>query len=139
MHRETNRFWPRALGTTPWGMLGWLRRHLPAAGRYRLRLVDDATPTDVASAVAATTAALTAQRPVPMLVGSLIPRHCVLAVSVHEPDRGHWRVYEPSSGSVRLVDPAWVSTRALRPVLGFARLHAVLLPAEVTERGWSGR
>ena len=48
VHRESNRFWPQALGTTPWGMVGWLRRHAPAAGPYRVRLVDDTSAADLA-------------------------------------------------------------------------------------------
>ena len=53
VHRETNRFWPRALGTTPWGAVRWLRDHVPAAGRHRVRLVDDTSAGDVADVLAA--------------------------------------------------------------------------------------
>lgn len=125
VHRETNRFWPRALGTTPWGMVGWLRRNVPSAGRYRVRLVDDVSVTDVAAAVEAVDGALVAGRPVPLLVGTLAPRHYVLALARHGDG---WRVYEPSTGSVRVLDLSLVAARRLRPVLGFDRLHAVLLP-----------
>jgi hypothetical protein len=52
VHRQSTRFWPRALGTTPWGMVGWLRRHSPAAGPYRVRLVDDVSAADVDDALA---------------------------------------------------------------------------------------
>ncbi|MGQ0573467.1 MAG: hypothetical protein ACT4RN_04590 [Pseudonocardia sp.] len=126
VHRESNRFWPRALGTTPWAMAAWLRRHVPAAGRYRVRLVDDVSTADAAAAVAAVTVVLDAGRPVPLLVGTLIPRHYVLAVGR---DARGWRVYEPSSGSVRPLDPDLVAARALRPALGWDRLHAALLPS----------
>jgi hypothetical protein len=126
VHRETNRFWPRALGTSPWGAVRWLREHVPAAGRYRVRLVDDASPGDVAEVLAAVGAALSAGRPVPLLVGSFVPRHYVLALGAHGPG---WRVYEPTSGEVRAVDVDAVRQRRLAPVLGFDRLHAVLLPA----------
>ena len=40
-----------------------------------------------------------------------------------------WRVYEPTSGQVRVLDLALVRERRLARVLGFDRLHAVLLPA----------
>jgi hypothetical protein len=126
VHRQSTRFWPRALGTTPWGMVGWLRRHAPAAGPYRVRLVDDASATDVEDALAVTGAALVTGRPVPLLVGALVPRHYVLALGV-EGD-GRWRVYEPTSGQVRLLDLRLVRERRLASVLGFDRLHAVLLP-----------
>jgi hypothetical protein len=38
-------------------------------------------------------------------------------------------VYEPTSGQVRLLDLAAVRGRRLAPVVGFDRLHAVLLPS----------
>lgn len=126
VHRETNRLWPRALGTTPWGMVAWLRRNVPAAGRYRVRLVDDESAADVAAALAAVEAALDAGRPVPLLVGTFVPRHYVLALGRHGDG---WRVYEPTTGSVRAVDVTLVGARRLRPVLGFDRVHAVVLPS----------
>lgn len=125
VHRESNRFWPRALGTTPWGMVAWLRRHVPGAGRYRVRLVDDAVPGDVAAAVDEIEAALAAGRPVPLLVGRVVPRHYCLALTG---DGYGWRVYEPSSGEVRPLAPDLIARRGLAPVLGFGRLHAALLP-----------
>jgi hypothetical protein len=126
VHGQTNRWWPQALGTTPWGAVRWLRDHAPAAGRYRVRLVDDTSATDVARVIDDVRAPLAAGRPVPLLVGSLVPRHYVLALRT---DGGGWRVYEPTSGQVRLLDLAVVRERRLGPVLGFDRLHAVLLPA----------
>lgn len=132
VHRESTRFWPRLLGTSPWGMAGWLRRHAPAAGPYRVLLVDDTSAVDLAGALDAVHAALAAGRPVPLLVGTLLPRHYVLALGATGSGRrgdGRWRVYEPTSGQVRAVDPDLVRGRALGPVLGFDRLHAVLLPS----------
>ncbi len=126
VHGETNRYWPQALGTTPWGATRWLHEHVPAAGRYRVRLVDDTSRTDVAELLAAVDAALAAGWPVPLLVGSFVPRHYVLALGA---DGDGWRVYEPTGGQVRLLDRAAVGERRLAPVLGFDRLHAVLLPS----------
>jgi hypothetical protein len=127
VHRQSTRLWPRALGTTPWGMVGWLRRHAPGAGPYRVRLVDDASAADVEGALVVTATVLATGRPVPLLVGSLVPRHYVLALGVQ--GDGRWRVYEPTSGQVRALDPRLVRERRLAPVLGYDRLHAVLLPA----------
>jgi hypothetical protein len=127
VHRQSTRFWPQALGTTPWGMVGWLRRYAPGAGPYRVRLVDDRSAADVDDALAAAGVALAAGRPVPLLVGSLVPRHYVLALGVQ--GDGRWRVYEPTSGHVRALDLRLVRERRLAPVLGFDRLHALLLPA----------
>lgn len=125
VHRESTRFWPQALGTSPWGMVAWLRRHAPGAGPYRVRLVDDASPADLADAIDRTAAALAAGRPVPLLIGGFVPRHYVLALAVT--DAG-WHVYEPGSGQVRLITPGQLRDRAIAPVLGFDRWHAVLLP-----------
>jgi hypothetical protein len=240
VHRATNRRWPRALGTTPWGMARWLREHVPAAGPYRVRLVDDVSRADVDLVTAAVGAALAAGHPVPLLVGRWLPRHWVMgtgvmatgvtapgvmapgvtapgvtapgvmatgvmapgvmAAGVRAPEvtaplsmaagdqatgvrrtrgpaatapgatgatgaeppvssagtaqgqaagaagagaaaegapapvplgepAGRWRVYEPSSGHVRALDVELVRERRLATVLGFDRLHAVLLPA----------
>jgi hypothetical protein len=126
VHRESTRFWPPALGTSPWGMTAWLRRHAPGAGPYRVRLVDDTSPADVDDALSAVAGALAGGRPVPLLIGSALPRHYVLVLGAE--DGGAWRVYEPGGGQVRLVDPELVRRRALAPVLGFGRLHVVLLP-----------
>jgi hypothetical protein len=127
VHRQSTRFWPQALGTTPWGMARWLRRHVPAAGPYRVRLVDDVSAADVDDVLAQVGVVLAAGRPVPLLVGSLVPRHYVLALGVQ--GDGRWRVYEPTSGQVRALDLRLVRERRLASVLGFDRLHAVLLPA----------
>jgi hypothetical protein len=126
VHRQSTRFWPQALGTTPWGMVGWLRRHAPGAGPYRARMVDDVSAADLDDALSAAGTALSAGRPVPLLVGSLVPRHYVLALGVL--DDGQWRVYEPTSGHIRALDPRLVRERRAARVLGFDRLHALLIP-----------
>jgi len=126
VHRQSTRLWPAALGTTPWGMVRWLRRYAPAAGPYRVRLVDDTSAADLDDALGQAGAALAAGRPVPLLVGALVPRHYVLALGVQ--GDGRWRVYEPTNGEVRALDLRLVRERRLAPVLGFDRLQAVLLP-----------
>jgi hypothetical protein len=127
VHTESTRFWPQALGTSPWGMVAWLRRNAPGAGPYRVRLVDDTSATDVSAVIDTVDAALAAGRPVPLLIGTFVPRHYCLAVTREGADA--WRVYEPTSGAVTVVDLDVVRRRALAPVLGFDRLHAVLTPA----------
>jgi hypothetical protein len=127
VHGESTRFWPQALGTSPWGMVAWLRRHAPGAGPYRVRLVDDTSASDVSAVIDTVDAALAAGRPVPLLIGTFVPRHYCLALARDGADA--WRVYEPTSGEVRSVALDLVRRRAFAPLLGFDRLHAVLLPA----------
>jgi len=124
VHRQSTRWWPRALGTSPWGMAGWLRR--TGVVSLRVRLVDVSDGADLAAVAAEVDAALAAGWAVPLLVGSLVPRHWCLALP--GPSEGGWLAYEPSSGSVRQVPPATVAERRLKPVLGFGDLQAVLLP-----------
>ncbi len=128
-HREATRWWPRALGTSPWGMVRWLRTSGVAT---RVRLVDAADGADLAAVVAEVGAAVAAGWGVPLLVGSLIPRHWCLALP--GPSEREWLAYEPSSGSVRRVPATAVDERRLRPLLGYDDLQAVLLPRAVDAR-----
>lgn len=120
-HRQANRLWPRALGTTPWGMRAWLHRHAPAAGRYRIRPATSGALAEVRDA----------EVPVPLLVGSgWLPRHWVLLLPPS--GDGRWRVYEPGSGRVRAVDlelSGQGDPAAVTRLLGWPRPWAVLLPA----------
>jgi hypothetical protein len=125
IHRHSNRFWPGRLGTSPWGMVGWLRRHAAGVGPYRVRLVDDASPADLAATVLEVNHALDLADPVPLLVGAALPRHYALAL---RRDNDKWRVYEPGTGEVRVVPVAAVRERQLGQLLGFDGLQAVLLP-----------
>ncbi len=125
VHKQSTRFWPRALGTSPWGMVAWLRKRAPGVGPYRVRLVDDSDAADVRAVIHEATAALDRGDPMPLLVGTAIPRHYVLATGRD----GHgWRVFEPSSGEVRIVEPAAIADHRLAPLLGFDHLHGLLLP-----------
>lgn len=124
-HRESTRYWPRALGTSPWGMAGWLRRR--GVLGTRIRLVDAADPGDLSTVVAEVAAALAGGAPVPLLVGGVLPRHWCLALP-GDPAVS-WLAFEPTSGQVRRVPAAAVLERRLRPLLGFDDLQAVLLPA----------
>jgi hypothetical protein len=94
-----------------------------------VRLVDDTSAADVEALLTAVDAALVGGQPVPLVVGSFVPRHYVLALRRDGDGAGDgWRVYEPTSGQVRLLARAAVRERRLAPVLGFDRLQAVLLP-----------
>jgi hypothetical protein len=125
IHRQSNRFWPRALGTSPWGMVGWLRRHAAGLGPYRVRLVDADSADDIGAAVAEVDAVLDLGDPVPLLVGAGVPRHYGLALGR---DTSGWRVYDPGAAEVRVVPAETVREGKLASLLGFDRLQAVLLP-----------
>ncbi|MDT5150252.1 MAG: hypothetical protein QOI01_1985 [Mycobacterium sp.] len=119
VHAAANRIWPRALGTTPWGMARTISAH---SARYcvrygwRLPRRRDAL-CDVQRAVSA-------RWPVAMLVGNAIPRHWVLIVEVEGDTLG---CYEPSSGEVRSVSKGAVRAARLTG-LGFGRPFALVLP-----------
>jgi hypothetical protein len=115
VHAAANRIWPRALGTTPWGMARAISAH---GTRYdwRLRRRRDG--------LADVTRAVTSHRPVALLIGTVIPRHWVLIVEV---DGEVLQCYEPSSGEVRPVSTDAVRTGRLTG-LGFPRAFALVLP-----------
>ncbi|MBP2366626.1 hypothetical protein [Pseudonocardia parietis] len=117
-HRQANRLWPRALGTTPWGMRAWLHRHAPAAGGFRIRPATAGVLAVVPSAPV----------PVPLLIGSRwLPRHWVLVTGLA--DDGRWQVYEPGAGVVRAFDPRTFDDGTAAAVLGRPRPWCVLLPS----------
>ena len=117
VHAAANRAWPRALGTTPWGLAAEITGHSVRHGvRYGWR-VGTRRLDDVERAV-------TAHWPVAMLVGDLIPRHWVLVVEVGGQDL---RCYEPSSSEIRTVSTQAVRTARLTG-LGFGRPFAFVLP-----------
>jgi len=119
VHAAANRIWPRALGTTPWGMAKVVSVHSAAHHvRYGWRL---ARPGDVLADVER---AVRARWPVAMLIGNVIPRHWVLLVGC---DGAAFDCYEPSSGEVRRVPTAAVDGARL-DVLGFPRAFAFVLP-----------
>ena len=127
VHKESTKFWPQALGTSPWGMVAWLRRHAPGAGPYRVRLVDDRNPADLTAAIEAANAALAVGRPVPLLVGvgraaPLLPRAVGDAATPGTST-------SPPAARSGVVPLDHVRRSALAGLLGFDRLSAVLLPS----------
>lgn len=116
LHRRLNVVWPRALGTTPWAMVEALNAHSTGFGvRYRWRFAQG--PGDPLDDVRA---AALAGRPVPMLLGRVIPRHWVLVVGFEE---GRFRIYEPGHGDVLLATVA-----ELRGGLGFPQVFGYVVP-----------
>ena len=109
LHRQLNTVWPRALGTTPFGMVTALNRHSGDV-RYRWTSRFDGVP-----------AAVRQGWPVPMLLGRGIPRHWVLLVGV---EGGRYRIYDPGHGDVLLATAA-----ELRGGLGFPQVFGYVVPA----------
>jgi hypothetical protein len=119
VHAAANRLWPRALGTTPWGMARAISERSARHGvRYGWRLL---RPRD---AMADVGLAVRAGWPVAMLVGNAIPRHWVL---IAEWDADVLRCFEPSSGAVAPV-PRSAVVRSNLVGLGFPRAFAFVLP-----------
>ncbi|CAN5545462.1 hypothetical protein BH11ACT7_BH11ACT7_17300 [soil metagenome] len=113
LHRQLNTVWPRALGTTPWGMVEALNAHSPV--RYRWRFAES-SPEQLDTI----RAAVTRGRPVPMLLGKVIPRHWVLLIGF---EKGRFEIYEPGRGDVLKVSPA-----ELRGGLGFPQVFGYVVP-----------
>ena len=129
VHAQTNRVWPRRLGTTPTGMARALTAHSSTSGvRYRWRLFRGRRDklSDVWHAVEA-------GWPVAMLIGRFIPRHWVLIV---EAAGLQWQCYEPSSGQVRPVKVDAVRRSRLTG-LGYPRPFAFVLPRASTRSATS--
>jgi len=119
VHAAANRLWPRALGTTPWGLAKVVSlRSARHRVRYGWRL---ARPGD---ALVDVLRAVRAGWPVGMLIGTAIPRHWVLLVDC---DGAVFDCYEPSSGEVRRV-PATAIAGARLGILGFPRAFAFAIP-----------
>ncbi|GAA1649266.1 hypothetical protein MMUR_11440 [Mycolicibacterium murale] len=108
LHRQLNAVWPRALGTTPLGMVTALNRHSGAV-RYRWTSRFDAVPAAVAQGW-----------PVPMLLGKVIPRHWVLLIGA---EGGRYRIYDPGHGDVLLAGAG-----ELRGGLGFPQVFGYVVP-----------
>ena len=120
VHAVANRIWPRALGTTPWGMASTISEHSARHHvKYGWRMMRPRDPlVDVERAVRA-------HWPVAMLIGNAIPRHWVLIV---ECEGQTLQCYEPSSGEVLPVSAAAVRGARLTE-LGFPRAFAFVLPS----------
>lgn len=112
LHRQLNTVWPRALGTTPFGMVEALNAHSKGV-RYHWRFARAAQLDAIRTAV-------TAGWPVPMLLGKVIPRHWVLLIGF---EGGRFRIYDPGRGDVLLATPA-----ELRGGLGFPQVFGYVVP-----------
>lgn len=125
-HARTRRFWPRGLGTPPWGAA---REARYGAVRYTHRVVGGREPSEGSRAVLrAAVAAASAGIPVPLYTGgdlghgvtTAVPRHVVLLTAVQEAGGGPTAtLYEPSSGALHALP-----VDALRSADGAPRAQA---------------
>jgi hypothetical protein len=114
LHRQLNAVWPRALGTTPFGMVDALNTYSAERGvRYHWRFAHSAELDEIRTAVIL-------GWPVPMLLGKVIPRHWVLLVGF---EQGRFRIYDPGVGDVLKV-----SSAELRGGLGFPQVFGFVAP-----------
>ncbi|MGB3481755.1 MAG: hypothetical protein WBB07_05980 [Mycobacterium sp.] len=114
LHRQLNSVWPRALGTTPWGMVQALNARSTRRYHWRPARSSGGQLEDIAAQVRQ-------GFPVPMLLGKGIPRHWVLLIGFHE---HRFRIYDPGRGDVLLATPA-----ELRGGLGFPQVFGFVMPA----------
>ena len=115
LHRQLNAVWPRALGTTPFGMVEALNTRSAGKGvRYHWRFARGISQERIRGALAE-------GWPVPMLLGKVVPRHWVLLIGF---EAGRFRIYDPGVGDVLLVTPA-----ELRGGLGFPQVFGFVVPA----------
>lgn len=119
LHRRVNRWWPRALGTTPVGMVRALSRHSAVSYCWRFSGCGRESLLDVRES-------LLLGYPVPMLVGRILPRHWVLLVGLT--GAGGFRCYEPSSGEIRQVGAVDIRTAKLNGV-GYPRAFGFVVAA----------
>ncbi|GAA3384517.1 hypothetical protein [Cryptosporangium minutisporangium] len=124
VRHRTNTVWPRALGTTPWGVRRGLAEE--TGDRYVVRWTIRTGRRARARTVDRVLAAVDAGRPVPLLVGNLYPAHYLLVVA-HRDDRV--LIYNPAGGRVAGLRVDELRGGRLAGVTAFRCLFAVLLPA----------
>jgi hypothetical protein len=120
IHDATNRVWPQALGTSPWGVVSELNRH---GAQYDWRVVDDTDRRCAGAALEAAVGAVDDGHTVPVLIGDGYPKHYVLLIG-HE---GENLVFYNPSGHVVQVSEADFRTGNMS-ALGYRHVQAVVTP-----------
>ncbi|WP_420112375.1 hypothetical protein [Pseudactinotalea sp.] len=125
--------WPRAYGTTPWGVARETR--VPGV-RYSHRAVDDRDERVMDEVLEMLVAATMRGIPVPIYSGgdwsrgwqTAMPRHLVLALPTTRPDQ--LRIYEPGRGRIETIAPHELRARTEphRALGGWTHLAWTLIP-----------
>lgn len=125
--------WPRAYGTTPWGVARETR--VPGV-RYGHRAVDDRDEAVMDEVLEMLVSATTQGIPVPIYSGgdwsggwqTAMPRHLVLALPTTRPDQ--LRIYEPGRGRIETIAPHELHARTEphRALGGWTHLAWMLIP-----------
>ena len=127
VHDDTNAIWPKALGTTPMGMVDYLNDHADATGaHYDWHVVDDTDQRGISATMRDVVGAVDGGHPVPLVVGDGIPRHYVLVVG-HSGD--DMLVYEPGGGAtVRVPEADFMNGKLGDGGGGWPNVQAVVTP-----------
>lgn len=117
--------WPRALGSPPWALAGFLNRFTGlTGGHFGWVPVDGDNPAHLRRCLEAVLRGVSAGLPVPVYVGRHVDRHVVLAIGSRA---GAVVVYDPAAGAVLDVPLAdWEAGRV--GIAGWDHLESVVVP-----------
>lgn len=117
--------WPRALGSPPWALAGFLNRFTGlTGGHFGWVPVDGDNPVQLRRCLDAVLRGVSAGIPVPVYVGRHIDRHVVLAIGTR-PEAVV--VYDPAAGAILDVPLAdWAAGRV--GIAGWDHLESVVVP-----------
>jgi len=117
--------WPKALGSPPWALAGFLNRFTGlTGGHFGWVPVDSDNPVHLGRCLAAVLRGVEAGVPVPVYIGRHVDRHVVLAVGAR-PDAVV--VYDPAAGAIVEVPLSdWAAGQV--GIAGWDHLESVVVP-----------
>jgi hypothetical protein len=121
--------WPKAFGSPPWALAGFLNRFTGlTGGQFGWVPVDSDNPVQVGRCLAAVLRGVSAGVPVPVYIGRHVDRHVVLAIGA-QPDAVV--VYDPAAGAIVEVPLSdWAAGQV--GIAGWDRLESVVVPKLLT-------
>jgi hypothetical protein len=126
IHDATNVVWPKSFGTSPWGVRDELNRYVGAtATTYDTRLFVGTRGGRINPAFRDAVTAVDSGRPVPVLIGDVLPHHYVLMVGHRGSDM---LFYDPGYAEVVVVsEQAFLGGDV--STLGYRHIMAVITPS----------